>query len=130
MIAPKPNKDDVRICVDMRHANEAIQREKLPIPTVDEVLEEINGSTVFSKFNMNMWLHQIVLRRGPGISQHFQLVYDSLYPYKRLSFGENSAPEQYQNVIRQKIADCPGLTNIADDIVVYGRTTEEYAEIL
>ena len=38
---PKPNKDEVRICVDMRRANEAIQREKLPIPTVDEVLEEI-----------------------------------------------------------------------------------------
>ena len=126
MIAPKPNKDDVRICVDMRHANEAIQREKLPIPTVDEVLEEINGSTVFSKFDMNMRLHQIVLRRGQGISQHFQLVHDSLYRYKRLTFGENSVPEQYHNIIRQKVADCPGLTNIADDIVVYGRTTEEY----
>ena len=56
VFAPKPNKDDMRICVDMRRANEAIQREKLPIPTVDEVLEEMNGSTV------------------PGIPQHFQLV--------------------------------------------------------
>ena len=83
---------------------------------MDEVLDEVNGSTVFAKFDMNMWLHQIVLRRGRGISQHFQLVHDSLYRYKRLSFGENSAPEQYQNIIRQKIAACPGLTNIADDI--------------
>ena len=97
---------------------------------MDEVLEEINGSTVFSKFDMNMGANQIVLRRGQGISQYFQLVHDSLYRYKRLSFGENSAPEPYQNIIRQKIADCPGLTNIADDIVVYGRTTEEYVEIL
>ena len=38
VIAPKPNKDDVRICVDMRRVNEAIQREKLTIPTVDEVV--------------------------------------------------------------------------------------------
>ena len=75
---------------------------------MDEVLDEVNGSTVLAKFDMNMWLHQIVLRRGRGISQHFQLVHDSLYRYKRLSFVENSAPEQ--------IADCPGLTNIADDI--------------
>lgn len=29
VFAPKPNKDDVRICVDMRSANEAIRREKL-----------------------------------------------------------------------------------------------------
>ena len=53
-------------------------------------------------------------------------MHDSLYRYKRLTFGENSVPEQYHNIIRQKVADCPGLTNIADDIVVYGRTTEEY----
>ena len=52
VIAPKPNKDDVRICVDMRCANEAIRREKLSIPTVDEVLEELNGSTV--QFSQNL----------------------------------------------------------------------------
>ena len=102
----------------------------MPIPAMDEVLGEINGSTVFSKFDMNMGLHQIVLRRGRGISQHFQLVHDSLYRYKRLSFVENSDPEQYQNIIRQKTADCLGLTNMADDIVVYRRTTEEYVKIL
>ena len=42
----------------------------------------------------------------------------------------NSAPEQYQNIIRQTIADCPGATNIANDIVIYGRTTEEHGSNL
>ena len=32
----------------------------------------------------------------------------------------------YRNIIRQTIADCPGATNIADDIVVHGKTTEEH----
>ena len=51
---------------------------------------------------------------------------DSLYRYKRLSSGMNmNAPEQYQNIIRHAIADCPGATNIADDIVVYEWTTED-----
>ena len=36
-----------------------------------------------------------------------------------------NAPEQYQNIIRHAIADCPGATNIADDIVVYEWTTED-----
>ena len=80
VFAPKPDKDDVRICVDMRCATEAIRREKIPIPTVDEVLEELNGSTVFSKLDMNMGFHQIELdiklswKKVPGTSQHFQLV--------------------------------------------------------
>ena len=51
---------------------------------------------------------------------------DSLYRYKRLM--NMNAPEQYQNIIRlwHAIADCPGATNIADDIVVYEWTTEEH----
>ena len=61
MIAPKPNKDDVRICVEMRRAIKAIQREKLPIPAVYEVLDEMNGRTVFSNLDMNMGFHQIEL---------------------------------------------------------------------
>ena len=34
-------------------------------------------------------------------------------------------PEQYQNIVRQTIAGCPGATNIADDVVVHGKTTED-----
>ena len=37
----KPSKDEVRLRVDMRSTNEAIQGDKLPIPTVDDVLEEM-----------------------------------------------------------------------------------------
>ena len=40
---------DIRICVDMRRANEAIVRERYPIITTEEVLYDLNGSTVFSK---------------------------------------------------------------------------------
>ena len=125
MFAPKPGKDDVRICVDMRCANEAIQREKIPIPTVDEVLEELNGSTVFSKLDMNMGFHQIELEESSWDITTFSAG-DSLFRNKRLSFGINSAPEQYQNIVRQTIAGCPGATNIADDIVVHGKTTEAH----
>ena len=125
VIAPKPNKDDVRICVDIRCANEAIRSEKLPTPTVDEVLEELNGSTVFSKLDMNMGFHQIELEEGSKDITTFSAG-DSLFSYKRLSFGINSAPEQHQNIVRQTIAWCPGATNIADDIVVHGKTTKDH----
>ena len=43
-----PNSDgDIHICVDMRRANEAIVREHHPILTIEEVLYDLNGSTVF-----------------------------------------------------------------------------------
>ena len=51
MVVPKPD-GDIRICVDMRRANEAIERERHPIPTIEEVLHDLNGSTVFSKLDL------------------------------------------------------------------------------
>lgn len=38
---------DVRVCVDMHQANKAIVREWHPIPTVEKLLHNSNGSTVF-----------------------------------------------------------------------------------
>jgi len=56
----KPN-GDICICLDMRQANRAILREKHPVPTVEETLQEISGANVFSKLIPNMAFHQIEL---------------------------------------------------------------------
>ena len=52
---------DIRVCVDMRRANEAIERERHPIPTIEEVLHDLNGSTVFSKLDLKWGFHQVEL---------------------------------------------------------------------
>ena len=71
---PKPNKDNVHLC-----QHEVCQRGnskgELPIPTVDEVLEEMNGRMQFFPSLTRTWgFIKLNLRRGRGISQHFQLV--------------------------------------------------------
>ena len=50
VVAPKPDVD-VRVCVDLRRANEAIVRERHPMPTVEDFLHDISCSTVFSKLD-------------------------------------------------------------------------------
>jgi hypothetical protein len=39
---PKSN-GDIRVCVDMRRVNEVILRERHPIPTLEETLQDLNG---------------------------------------------------------------------------------------
>ena len=60
VVVPKSD-GDIRISVDMRRANEAIVRERHPIPTIEEVLYDLNGSTVFSKLDLKWGFHQIEL---------------------------------------------------------------------
>ena len=59
---PKPKSpNEVRICVDMRIPCTAIQRERHITPTLDDILCDLNGATVFSKIDLNNGYHQLEL---------------------------------------------------------------------
>ena len=60
VVVPKAD-GEIRLCVDMRRANEAIVGERHPIPTVDEVLQSLNQSTAFSKLDLKWGYHQVEL---------------------------------------------------------------------
>ena len=128
VVAPKPS-GEIRLCVDIRRANEAIIRERLPIPTVDEVLEELNGSTIFSKLDLRHGFHQVELHTNSRDITTF-VTHDGLFRYKRLSFGVNATPEKYQHIISQVVADTEGVVNIADDLIVHGKTVVEHDQNL
>lgn len=124
VVVPKSD-GDVRLCVDMRQANEAVQRERYPIPTIEEVLQELNKSKVFTKLDLKWGYHQLELEEGSrGITTF--ITHKGLYRYRRLMFGITSAPEKYQQVIQQVLQGIDGVKNISDDIVVYGETQGEH----
>ncbi|XP_053382713.1 uncharacterized protein K02A2.6-like [Mercenaria mercenaria] len=122
VVAPKPKSpNDIRICVDMRKANLALKRERHVVPTVDDIIMELNGSTVFSKVDLYKGFHQLELseesRNMTVFASHV-----GLWRYKRLNFGVSVAPEIFQNEIRQVINGLNGVLNISDDIIIHGKT--------
>ena len=71
VVVPKPD-SNVGICVDMRRANQTMIRERQLIPTVKEVLQDLNGSTVFIPVDLESLFHRIRLvectGRPPSVS--------------------------------------------------------------
>ena len=124
VIVPK-NNGEIRLCIDMRQANQAIMRRRYPIPTVDEVLHTMNGSKVFSKLDLKWGYHQLELSPESREITTFATP-DGLFRYKRLLFGVCSASEQYQHEIASVLAGIEGAENISDDIVVHGPDTETH----
>ena len=124
VVVPKPN-GEVRLCVDMRCANKAIIRERHPIPTIDEVLNDMQEGSVLSKLDMKWGYHQIELSTESHDITTF-VTHKGLFRYRRLTFGISSVPEKYQQVIQQVLHDCSGTANISDDIFVYGPDTDEH----
>ena len=124
VIAPKAN-GEIRLCVDMRRANEAIVRERHPLPTVDEIIHSVNGSRVFSKIDLKWGFHQVELDEESRSITTFA-ANDRLYQYKRLAFEISSAPELYQKIVRDILQGLPGIENAADDMVVHGTTLTQH----
>lgn len=117
VIVPKAN-SEIRLCLDMRQANHAIVRERYPIPNVDEILQSMNGSKVFSKLDIKWGYHQLELTPASCEITTFA-IHNGVYRYKRLIFGVSSASEQYQHEIGAALAGIEGVENILDDIVVH-----------
>ncbi|XP_037572338.1 uncharacterized protein K02A2.6-like [Dermacentor silvarum] len=127
---PKPHDPEhIRMCVDMRCANQAIQRERHVTPTVDDILVALNGSVLFSKLDLKDGYHQLELDASSRVITTFS-THAGLFRYKRLNFGINSAAEVFQDTIRQVLTNIPNVLNVSDDILVYGNTEKEHDEAL
>ena len=125
-----PKKDgSVRICVDMRIPNKAIQRERHPSPTVDDLIHSLNGAKMFSKLDLRSGYHQLTLAPECRYITTFA-THKGLRRYRRLNFGTSSAGEIFQHVIHEQIRDIPGALNISDDVIIYGTTVEEHNKAL
>ena len=81
VVVPKPN-GEVRLCVDMRCANKAIIWERHPIPTIDEVLNDMQEGSVFSKLDLKWGYHQIEFSTESRAITTFA-THKGLFRYKR-----------------------------------------------
>lgn len=110
-------------------ANRAIQRERHPTPTVDELVDALNGATVFSKLDLRSGYHQLVLAQESRYITTF-VTHEGLRRYTRLNFGTNSASEIFQNAISEQIKEIPGAINFSDDIIIYGKNQKAHDQAL
>ena len=111
--------------MDMRRANQAIQRERHITPTVKEIIGDLNGARVFTKLDLNQGYNQLELAPDSRYITTFS-THLGLRRFTRLNFGVSSAAEIFQNVIRETLSGIPGVTNISDDILVYGSSQEDH----
>ena len=113
----------------MRMPNQAIQRERHPSPTSDNLVDALNGAKIFSKLDLRSGYHQLSLAPESRYITTFA-THEGLRRYKRLNFGTNSASEIFQHIISEQIRDIPGSINISDDVILFGKTRQEHDHAL
>ena len=93
----KSNK--IRICIDPRDLNKAIQREHFPMMTIEEVVAGMPQANVFSVLDATSGYWQVKVDEATSKLCTFNTPYGR-YRFTRLPFGIKSAPEVFQKRTR------------------------------
>ena len=126
VIVEKPNK--LRICLDPKHLNSSIKRSHYPMPTIEEVINDLSDVKYFSVFDAKDGYWHVKLTERSSKLTTFNTPFGR-YRWLRMPFGIKSASEEFQRRMHEALEGLDGVQVIVDDILVYGRGQDEASAI-
>lgn len=129
LLVPKKNTAEPRFCVDYRPLNANTLSELYPLPRIDDILDSLSGSRVFSKMDLKSGYWQLPLHKEAMAITAFS-VPDGHYEFTRLPFGLKNAPAIFMRMMDSLLKDIEGVKVYLDDITPYSRSFEDHLVIL
>ena len=124
----RPNKDEVRICIDPRDLNTALKRVHHPMITVEEVTNKLSDAAMFTVLDACSDFWQLSTDEESSKLLTFNTPLGR-YRFTRLPFGIAPAPEICQREMERLFEGVP-VDFIVDDFLIQGKDEQEMNEKL
>ena len=121
----------MRLCIDYRELNKVTVKNRYPLPRIDDLFDQLQDATVFSKINLLSGYHQLRIRDIDIHKTAFRSLYGH-YEFIVMSFGLTNAPIVFIDLMNMVFKDFLDTFVIVfiDDILVYSKTEVEHEEHL
>ena len=118
-------KKKLRICLDPRDLNEALEREPYHTRSVDEITAKLQGMTVFTIVDFRKGYWMVVLHPDSRKLTCMALPFGR-FQWTRLPMGTVVAQDIFQSKLDAIFIGMNGVTGIADDMIIAGKDEMEH----
>ncbi|KAA0041947.1 ty3-gypsy retrotransposon protein [Cucumis melo var. makuwa] len=127
----KKKDGSMRLCIDYRELNKVTVKNKYPLPRIDDLFDQLQGDTMFSKIDLLSQYHQLRIKDSDVSKTAFRSRYGH-YEFIVMSFGLKNASTVFMDLMNRVFREFLGTFVIVfiDDILIYSKTEAEHEEHL